>query len=164
MPNRIYWLYEFISSARLGIMARPRGNEWLEEEILDLRKQKTDVVVSLLERHEVSELGLSKEGSLCIQTGIEFISFPIQDRSTPDSLNSVLQLLHTLCDKLEKGKNIVIHCRMGIGRASIIAGALIQKHRKKTEEVIGLIGRARGLKIPDTDEQERWLKSMHEKM
>jgi len=42
-------------------MARPRGNEWLEDEILSLKRQDVQVIVSLLERNEVYELGLEKE-------------------------------------------------------------------------------------------------------
>jgi hypothetical protein len=58
MAIKIYWLHEFSTSARLGIMARPRGNDWLEEEILSLRKQNVQVIVSLLEKEEITELGL----------------------------------------------------------------------------------------------------------
>ncbi|MCG2616025.1 dual specificity protein phosphatase family protein [Terrimonas sp. NA20] len=161
MPNRVYWLYRFNSSARLGIMARPRGNEWLTDEIIDLKKQNVDVVISLLEYHEIVELGLAREESLCKTAGIDFINFPIRDRSVPDSLHSVSSLVSSLSDLLHKGKNIVIHCRMGIGRSSIIAGVLLQKEGKRTEDVIEFISRIRGLKVPDTTEQVRWLKNMH---
>lgn len=145
----------------MGIMARPRGNEWLADEIADLKKQKADILVSLLESREISELGLLQEEFLCNSTGIEFLHYPIPDRSIPTSMYSATRLILQLSDELSKGKNIVIHCRMGIGRSSIIAGALIQKEGKNTEQVIELISRIRTLKVPDTAEQIAWLKSLH---
>jgi hypothetical protein len=48
MPTKIYWIRTFPSGARLGIMARPRGNEWLEDEIRDLKKQNAAVLVSIV--------------------------------------------------------------------------------------------------------------------
>jgi hypothetical protein len=44
-----------------------------------------DVVVSLLEPDEISELGLRREAELCRAQGIAFISFPIADRGLPKS-------------------------------------------------------------------------------
>jgi hypothetical protein len=43
-----------------------------------------DLVISLLEREEVSDLGLQREAELCRASGIEFVSFPIPDRGVPD--------------------------------------------------------------------------------
>jgi hypothetical protein len=72
MPVKIYWIHNFENASRLGIMARPRGNEWLEEDILSLKKQGVQTIVSLLDRNEIHELGLEKEAELCLQNGIEY--------------------------------------------------------------------------------------------
>lgn len=40
MPVKIYWLHNFENGSKLGIMARPRGNEWLEGEIISLKRQE----------------------------------------------------------------------------------------------------------------------------
>ena len=55
MAIKIYWLHEFSNLARLGIMARPRGEDWLEDEIIGLRRQDVQVMVSLLEQDEIAE-------------------------------------------------------------------------------------------------------------
>jgi hypothetical protein len=83
MPAKIYWLHNFESASRLGIMARPRGNEWLEEDILSLGRQEAQTIVSLLDRNEIYELGLEKESELCLKNGIEYINPPITDRNVP---------------------------------------------------------------------------------
>lgn len=63
MRVKIYWI-EGITSGRLGITARPRGGDWLEDEITSLRQSEADVVVSLLEREEAAELGIEGEAGL----------------------------------------------------------------------------------------------------
>ena len=83
MPVKIYWLHNFENASRLGIMTRPRGNEWLEEDILSLRRQGVQIIASLLDRNEIYELGLEKESELCLKNGIEYINFPITDRNVP---------------------------------------------------------------------------------
>ena len=49
------------------MMSRPRGGDWLEDEIKSLGTQKVDVIVSLLTQEEVLELELTAEGELCAQ-------------------------------------------------------------------------------------------------
>ena len=47
---------------QLAIVARPRGNEWLEDEVRSWRESGVDVIVSLLTSDENTELGLTEEG------------------------------------------------------------------------------------------------------
>ena len=158
MPVKIYWLHSFENTSKLGIMARPRGNEWLEEEILSLKKQDVQVIVSLLDRNEIYELGLEKESEICSNHGIDYISFPIADRHVPKLDSRFHNFIGQLKEKRSTGNNIVIHCRMGIGRATIIAGCLVLKPGYKTGDIIEHISKIRGLRVPDTDEQIAWLK------
>ena len=79
MPVKIYWFHNFENASKLGTMARPRGNEWLEEDILSLRKQGVQIIVSLLDRNEIYELGLEKESKLCLKNGI--MKFVLRERS-----------------------------------------------------------------------------------
>ena len=66
--------------AKLGYMARPRGGDWLEDELLSVTQQHFDIVVSLLEDEEAAELDLNEESSLCARHGIQFVRIPISDR------------------------------------------------------------------------------------
>ena len=158
MPVKIYWLHNFENGSRLGIMARPRGNEWLEEDILSLRKQGVQRIVSLLDRNEIYELGLEKEPELCLKNGIEYVNFPIADRNVPKPYPEFHNFIHQLKEKLSAGRHMVIHCRMGIGRSTIIAGCLLIKPGYKTDDIIAHISKIRGMRVPDTDEQIAWLK------
>lgn len=158
MHTKLYWLYKSRNNARLAIMARPRGNEWLEDEIVHFKKQDIGVIVSLLESSEIAELGLKDEEALCIKHGIVYINFPIPDRDIPQSKEKVEVLISGLIAKLDEGVSIAIHCRMGIGRSSIIAAAVLLKEGGKPDDIIQHVSKIRGVNVPDTNQQLEWFK------
>jgi protein-tyrosine phosphatase len=152
-------VHDFANGAKLGIMPRPRGSDWLEEEIIKFKKQNIGTWVSLLEQHEINELGLRDQQTLCSKHELEYINFPIVDRNIPEKGSKIDSLIETLYQKTQTGNSVVIHCRMGIGRSSIIAGCILLKAGFKTDQILQKITSARGLKVPDTDQQVQWLKS-----
>ena len=158
MAVRVYWIESFSSGARLGIMARPRGDEWLDSEMLNLKKQGVALLVSLLENSEIGELGLGDEAAACERAGIEFINFSIPDRGLPGSEVKIADLIKTLAEKIDIGGSVAIHCRMGIGRSSIVAGAVLLQKGFTADKALRQITDARGLKVPDTNEQVEWLR------
>jgi protein-tyrosine phosphatase len=159
MFTKIYWLHTFENAAQLGIMARPRGDDWLEDEIINLKIKNVGLLVSLLEKDEINELKLNLESAFCKAKGIDFINFPIVDRDMPSKNEQTEQFIDLLTARLKAGISIVIHCRMGIGRSSIIAAAVLLKFGFNVDATIENISAFRGLKIPDTDEQIKWLKA-----
>jgi len=159
MYTKIYWIHDFANGAQLGIMPRPRGDDWLEEEIIKFKKQNIGLLVSLLEQHEMNELGLRNQPALCSKHDLEYINFPIVDRSVPEKGTKIDSLIDQLYLKIQNGNSVVIHCRMGIGRSSIIAACILLKAGFKTEQILQKITSARGLKVPDTDAQVQWLKN-----
>lgn len=70
--TEIHWIDPFVLG-RFTIMARPQAGDWLEDEIAECKAQGVDVVVSLLEMEEVTELGLRREAELCRANGLEFV-------------------------------------------------------------------------------------------
>src|SRR5262245_53178012 len=102
-------------------MARPAGGEWLGDEIQALRASGVDVLVSLLTWVEQVELELLDEEAWCQWHGLRYISFPIEDRGVPTSHRQTLELLEQLRSLLAAGQQVVIHCRQGVGRSSLVA-------------------------------------------
>ncbi len=145
-------------------MPRPRGNDWLADEVTRWKESGVKTVVSLLEKDEIQELGLRDEQGLCNQQQIDYINFPIKDRAVPTEQAAVDELIKLLDDKVSEGQKVVIHCRMGIGRATLIAAAVLLKRGLQTEKVIEKITKVRELKVPDTDEQVLWLKRLEKEM
>lgn len=142
------------------MMARPRGNDWLEDDIQKLLLHEVDTVVSLLEPTEIRELGLSKEAEFCQTSGIDFINYPIPDRGLPSSQSLFNELILILDQKLKKDNKIVVHCRMGIGRASIMCAALLIKNNVDPLIVFDLLSEIRTLQVPDTVEQAQWISDL----
>jgi protein-tyrosine phosphatase len=142
---------------RLAIMPRPRGGDWLEDEIQSWRRSGVDVVVSLLTRGEQAELNLVNEESLCRANGIEFVSFPIVDRSVPSSAEAFSEQALALGQQLANGKNVAVHCRQGIGRAALVAISLLILSGLEPADAIERVGTARGCAVPETPEQRRWI-------
>ncbi len=138
-------------------MPRPRGGDWLEDEIQTWRRSGVDVVVSLLTPDEIADLSLAEEGRLSLANGIQFFSFPIADRGVPLSREAFSDLVMKLAEQLARGKNIAVHCRQGIGRAALVAICLLVLSGLDPETVIRRVSAARGCTVPETTEQKRWI-------
>jgi len=148
-----------IASGTLSVMAKPIAGEWLRDEVSGLRKLGVDRLVSLLEVGEERELGLAEEGALCGEFGIRFTSFPIPDRGVPDTQRAQA-LTEALLAEIGQGLHIAIHCRAGIGRTGIIAGAVLVAAGYEASDALELISAARGVEVPDTAEQVAWLQAL----
>lgn len=158
MLPKIYTL-PGLSTGNLSVMARPTAGEWIEDEFTGFRKLGVNCIVSLLEQAEEKELGLSAESVLCAQNEIEFLSFSIPDRGIPDTQRA-MALASLLVDKIKQNKHVAIHCRAGIGRTGIVASAVLVKLGLNPIEAINKISIARGVDIPDTEEQKEWVLSL----
>jgi protein-tyrosine phosphatase len=145
-------------------MPRPRAGDWLDGEIAGWRGQGIDVIVSLLEESEVRELDLQREAGLCHDLDIEFIPFPIPDRGVPATTREATALAKTIVTRLNEGKGVALHCRAGIGRSSLIAACVLLLSGLTPGMAFELIGKARGVVVPDTQEQRDWIDSFAEAM
>jgi protein-tyrosine phosphatase len=142
---------------RLAIVLRPRGGDWLDGETGAWRDAGVDVVISLLESSEEAELDLSSEASSAAENELEFRSFSIPDRGVPESCEAVGELVTLLTAALQAGKTVAVHCRQGIGRSALIAAATLISFGEDSETALGKIASARGLAVPETDAQRRWI-------
>jgi protein-tyrosine phosphatase len=146
-----YWI-----NHELAIVPRPRGGDWLDDEMQALYKSGVHIVVSMLEEPEAKELGLDREGAAAADAGLGFISFPIPDRGVP-KLRQFDEFLVRLETELASGKRIGVHCRGCIGRASVVAASLLIRSGLSAEKAWNQIEVARGTPVPDTLEQLEWV-------
>ncbi|MGA5817555.1 tyrosine protein phosphatase [Kitasatospora sp. NPDC094028] len=140
---------------RVSTMARPRGRDWLEDEMAALSGHGVDILVCALTDPELDELGLTGEPQAAAAAGLRFVAIPIPDRTVPDRA-AILPTLHGLAEQLRSGAHIVTHCRAGIGRSSLLAAALLILNGADPDTAWARIERARGLAVPDTAEQRQW--------
>jgi protein-tyrosine phosphatase len=142
---------------RLAVAARPRGDDWLEDEFAAWRCQNADVIVSLLAPEEYEELGLISEPRQAAAAGMEFIPCPVADRGVPASAATFLALAQRLGKVLLAGRNVAIHCRQGVGRSALLAVAVLVTLGVSRDEAWAQVRTARGVPVPDTAEQRAWL-------
>lgn len=116
-----------------------------------------DLVVSLLTADEVADLELEKEREWCQTSGIQFLAFPIPDRGVPASAGNARELVSHLASLLSQGKSIAIHCRQGIGRAALIAIAVLIHSGVDEASAVNQVSESRQCAVPETLEQRRWI-------
>lgn len=142
---------------KLYVAARPRGGDWLQDEVASWRRTGIDTVLSLLTPEEEKDLHLSDEAGEVKVGGIEFMSFPIPDRQVPSSEAKLAASLEEVDADLSHGKNVVIHCRQGIGRSGLVAACLLVKKGLDPSTAVETLSVARGIPVPETAEQRQWI-------
>jgi protein-tyrosine phosphatase len=156
MRAAIYWVGA-LSAGRLAVLPRPRGGDWLGDEVRSLRASGVEVLVSLLTREEATELDLAGELGCCAAAGVEFVSYPFADRGVPASAADALGLVRRLADLLAGGKGVATHCRQGVGRSALVAACVLASLGERPEAALERVARARGRPVPDTAEQREWV-------
>jgi protein-tyrosine phosphatase len=142
---------------RIAIVARPRGGDWLCDELSELSREGINVLVSMLTEEESTELGLDREPENCRAAAITFVNFPIPDRSVPTDTDKFLLAVEQLAQLVREGQFVGVHCRASIGRSSLLAVSVLVRLGWKTNEAFDAVELARGCSIPDTPEQRQWV-------
>jgi protein-tyrosine phosphatase len=152
----LYWI-DGPWPGRLAVSPRPRGGDWLEDEVAGWRTAGVDVVASLLTPEEVDDLGLTEEANFAAADSLRYLSLPIPDRDIPPSQSAAVEFARTLADELDAGRNVVVHCRQGIGRSGLVATAVLVTGGINAEDAVRRVAEARGLPIPETEAQQQWI-------
>jgi protein-tyrosine phosphatase len=141
----------------LAIVLRPRGDDWLEDELKRLKRGGIQTMVSMLEPLEAEELGLAREKSLAEKIGLKFLSYPIPDRQTPSDASRFREFATGLAGRARNGERIGVHCRGSIGRSTVIAASVLIHLGWRPHHALSAIEAARGCPVPDTEEQRNWI-------
>ena len=150
---------ELIGNGFLAVMAKPNSGERIEDEFLGIANEGVNQIVSLLEAHEAYALGLQNEKFLSERNGMEFISFPIEDRGLPKSVSEFSKFTRELYHQIAGGKNTVVHCHAGIGRTGIVAAGILLHCGFGPDEAFKHISLKRRIQVPNTIEQYIWVTS-----
>jgi protein-tyrosine phosphatase len=127
------------------------------DEITGWLRSGVNVIVSLLTCEEERDLDLANEAAEARAHGMTFVSFPIHDRQVPGSESGLSKALEKLDRELAAGKNVVVHCRQGVGRAGLVGACLLLTKGIDPETSIRRLSAARGASVPETPEQRRWI-------
>ncbi len=102
-------------------------------------------------------MNLQDEAGEAKKQGMEFTSFPIPDRQIPRSEAKWAEVLEKATRTLSEGKNVVVHCRQGIGRSGLVAACLLVRSGISPGAAVDLASAARGIAVPETLEQRDWI-------
>ena len=142
---------------KLAIVGRPRGNDWLDDEVTAWKRSGFTDVVSMLEEAEEADLGLSGESIACSNQGIGFHPLPVPDRGLPHDDILFQETVEKIVERLSAGASVAVHCRQGIGRSGMFAAAVLMHLGANAGSAVRVVSAARGRPIPETPEQTDWL-------
>jgi protein-tyrosine phosphatase len=145
----------------VAIMARPSLEADAPASIVNIGRLGIRQVVSLLEPSEARSLGLDSEREQVKAHDMDFISFPIPDMGLPPSVEEFAQLSNTLFRQVNAGVNTLIHCHAGIGRSGLLVAGILLHCDMDPQQAFAYASRMRGIRVPETAEQEQWLISNH---
>ena len=157
--KEVFWIKPLHAEIEvpLAIVLRPRGDDWLNDALIGMKREGIQTVSSMLENWEAESLGLKFERSAAEQVGITFLNYPIPDRETPTDVNAFGRFVDGLANRLREGERIGIHCRGSIGRATIAAACALIHLGWKPAAALAAIEETRGCQVPDTEEQRDWI-------
>jgi protein-tyrosine phosphatase len=142
--------------------ARYEGGQWERDLDADLDRlihtYGMRVQVCLLEDHELAALRIPTLVHAASAHGIEVLRLPIPDGSVPPQLALVTGLLDDILAAARAGKNVVIHCQGGLGRAGTIGGCLLVRLGKSSEDALAILRDARDPMCPETEEQREFIR------
>ena len=141
---------------RLSTMAAPAGGDALHDEMRALADAGIVMEVSLLTDAEDWELDLMDEEEAAATAGISLVRLPTPDRGVP-GVGATHGVARRVLHELTLGHGVAIHCRAGIGRASLLAACVLSLEGMRPSDTWPLISAARGVEVPDTDGQRAWV-------
>ncbi|MCC6900880.1 MAG: ADP-ribosylglycohydrolase family protein [Polyangiaceae bacterium] len=149
-------------SGRVGITIGPgkhdtRWHRDLDEDLSRLREAHgVDVLVSLMEPDERQSLGMQPLPERARHFGLEFHELPVVDGSVPASRSDFEALVRSIVEAAAAGRNVVVHCRGGLGRSGMTVAAVLRARGLEAERAIAEVRHVRPGAV-ETDEQARFV-------
>ena len=141
---------------RLGMTFAPgmktlgMHGRWDRDLVADLRVLReeygADVLVSVMEEHEYGGYGIPELFERDTVEGIEVMRFAIEDMNVPREAEAEEYegLIRNAANHMRDGKNVVVHCRGGLGRTGTVAACfLVALGGHSAHEAIGAVRAAR---------------------
>jgi protein-tyrosine phosphatase len=129
----------------------------LREDLSRLKEYyQTDVLITLIEKHEFSFLHIDNLFRELDSLGIKHIWFPIKDESVPDSLDIFMPLVKQIIHLTSLGNTVIIHCRAGLGRTGMVVACCLVALGYAPKRAIEVVRNTREYTI-ETEEQEEYI-------
>jgi protein-tyrosine phosphatase len=129
----------------------------LDEDLLRLREEyRTDLLVSLIEDHELELLKIAYLHERALVLGIATLRYPIRDVDVPASMDRHQEVVRAILAWIQRGQTCTIHCRGGHGRTGLVVATVLVALGHTASDAIAATRAARAgtVEIPA---QERWV-------
>jgi protein-tyrosine phosphatase len=137
---------------------RGRWDRDLEADLRVLREEYgADVLVSVMEEHEYGGYGIPELFERDTVEGIEVMRFAIEDMNVPREAEAEEYegLIRNVANRMRDGKNVVVHCRGGLGRTGTVAACvLVALGGHSAHEAIGAVRAARRGAVQTRDQED----------
>jgi protein-tyrosine phosphatase len=158
----ISWLQHRRFAGAIGLTRLP--GLWLSSLASDLATIRASGAASLVSLTQAGELrwaGSGDFGAAVARAGLAWHHLPIRDFGVPDAAfeDAWRRTGPRLCQELEAGERLVIHCYAGLGRAGLVAARLLIEFGEPPERAIGLVRAVRPGAI-QTAGQEAYLQAL----
>ena len=148
----LYWIDD-----RLAVGPRPRADDRLEDDLDVLVGERVDVLVSCLTPGEERHRGCRPRNASRSTVEIRFERLPINDVEAPADVAVFDRVVRGLVTARAAGQRVVIHCKMGMGRAPLTAASVLVAEGRPSEQAWALIREKRGREVPDNESQHAWV-------
>jgi protein-tyrosine phosphatase len=129
----------------------------LARDLAELRDTHgADVLVSLVEAHELTKLGIERLADACVEAGIALDRFPIRDASVPTDGAGFDALVARTLAHARAGRTVVIHCMGGLGRTGLLAACCLRALGVEARRALAVVRAARPGAV-ETEAQERFV-------
>ena len=130
---------------------------FLENLLIEYKRKRVKLVVTLLDSDEIADLGIISFSTLLMDSGFHWIHCPIRDRSTFSDQKRIRTLLEDMKEVLKPNNSVLIHCHAGLGRTGLLAATFLVSMGLAADSVIKTIRETRPGSM-ETTEQERYIK------
>ncbi len=149
------------SGGRLGITFLPgkrylgyySGPHWrdLDSDAERLHTLGVDVLLLLVEDHELERCRVPDLGPVLTAHGVEVVRHPIRDARLPDDGSHFREVLTGLLERIAGGTSLAVACRGGLDRSGMATACLLAEAGLDPDEAIARVQAARrhALTLPE---------------
>ncbi len=168
-PLYVDWISGLPFRGKYGVTLAPGKHQdrlysagrWERDLAADLERLRgrVDVLVCLLEEHELTSLNIPDYMEATRTRGFRVYRLPIRDGDVPPDTDAVARLLAAIEGHLRAGENVVVHCAGGLGRAGTITGCLLVQNGKSPDEALAILARERDPNSPEHGVQKAFIRA-----